>query len=124
MTRKHQKFSEHFKQKVVREVNGGIVNKEEAMRRYGIRGKNCVLLWQRNLERYGRCSVTLISDNFLQVSKKKAAPTKHTADQSARIRELERLLEEEQLRSEAYLRVIEKAEQELNVPIRKKSDTR
>jgi len=41
-----------------------------------------------------------------------------------RIRELERQLEDEKLRSEAYQRIIEKAEKELKVPIRKKPNTK
>jgi hypothetical protein len=44
--------------------------------------------------------------------------------QEQRIKELERLLEDEQLRSEAYRRMIEIAEKDLNIPIRKKSDTK
>lgn len=40
-------------------------------------------------------------------------------DLQHKIRELERQLEDEKLRSEAYLRIIEKAEKELRIPIRK-----
>lgn len=40
-----------------------------------------------------------------------------------RVKELEGLLEDEQLRSEAYLRIIDFAEKEYNLPIRKKPDT-
>ncbi|GGE49119.1 hypothetical protein GCM10011413_14060 [Pedobacter psychrotolerans] len=42
----------------------------------------------------------------------------------ARIKALERQLEDEQLRAEAYSRMIDIAESELKVPIRKKSSTR
>jgi len=41
-----------------------------------------------------------------------------------RIRELERQLAEEKLRSEAYARIIDKAEKELKIPIRKKPNTK
>ena len=41
-----------------------------------------------------------------------------------KIKELERQLEDEKLRSEAYQRIIEKAEKELKVPIRKKPNTK
>lgn len=44
--------------------------------------------------------------------------------QEARIKELERLLEDEQLRSEAYSRMIDIAEKEFQVPIRKKPSTK
>jgi len=41
-----------------------------------------------------------------------------------RIKELERQLEDEKLRSEAYARMIEKAEKELKISIRKKTGTK
>ena len=41
-----------------------------------------------------------------------------------KLKELERQLEDEKLRSEIYLRIIEKAEKELNIPIRKKPNTK
>lgn len=44
--------------------------------------------------------------------------------QGQRIKELERLLEDEQLRSEAYRRMIDIAEKEYHVPIRKKPNTK
>jgi len=42
----------------------------------------------------------------------------------ARIKELERLLEDEQLRSEAFSRIIDIAEREYNIPVRKKPNTK
>ena len=53
----------------------------------------------------------------------KAIPASNTS-QEQRIKELERLLEDEQLRSEAYSRIIDIAEKEYNIPIRKKPNTR
>jgi transposase len=41
-----------------------------------------------------------------------------------KIHDLQRQLEEEKLRSEAYARLIEMAEQDLNISIRKKGNTR
>jgi hypothetical protein len=41
-----------------------------------------------------------------------------------RVKELERLLEDECLKSEAYNRMIELAEKELKISIRKKANTR
>jgi hypothetical protein len=41
-----------------------------------------------------------------------------------RIKELERLLEDERLKSEAYNRMIELTEKELKISIRKKANTR
>jgi transposase len=120
-----QVFSESFKLGVVEQVNKGILSKAEANRRYGIKGKSSILLWQRNYQKYGRCSVTLVTDNPMPLmSKKSSQPGPAEKELHARIKELERLLEDEQLRSEAYSRVIDIAEKEFNIPIRKKRSTK
>ncbi|OYZ29813.1 MAG: hypothetical protein B7Y24_14455 [Sphingobacteriales bacterium 16-39-50] len=51
-------------------------------------------------------------------------PDSSEATLLARIKQLERQLEDEQLRSEAYNKMIDIAERELNIPIRKKSNTK
>ena len=53
-----------------------------------------------------------------KTNKRTPVVTDQTLEQ--RVKELERLLEDEQLRSEAYKRMIEIAEKDLNIPIRKK----
>jgi hypothetical protein len=40
-------YSELFKINVVREVENGLLSKEAARRKYGIRGKTAVLYWCR-----------------------------------------------------------------------------
>lgn len=45
-------YSESFKIKVVKEVESGVITKEQARRRYGIRGKSAVLNWCRKYGRY------------------------------------------------------------------------
>jgi hypothetical protein len=52
------------------------------------------------------------------------ANDQNKTDLLKQIKDLKRKLEDEQLRSEAYLRMIEKAEQELKISIKKKSDSR
>jgi hypothetical protein len=61
---------------------------------------------------------------FTSLPKKKNIDATDGADLQNKINELERQLEEEKLRSEAYARMIDKAEKELNIPIRKKFATR
>jgi hypothetical protein len=53
-------------------------------------------------------------------------PTKNTNIQELqkRIQELEHQLQDEKLRSEAYARIIDKAEKELKVSIKKKLNTK
>jgi len=48
----------------------------------------------------------------------------NTRELQKRIQELEQQLQDEKLRSEAYLRIIDKAEKELKIPIKKKLSTK
>jgi hypothetical protein len=54
----------------------------------------------------------------------KKTDLKNDSELFKKIRELERQLAEEKLRSEAYARIIDKAEKELKIPIRKKPNTK
>lgn len=112
MRKSNQVFTSDFKRKVVNEVMDGIIGKDEARRKYGIRGKSTVLYWIRNFE--------ASQSNFM--GKPEKSPT------SKRLQELEaenkRLLEElqlEQLRNRALNVMIDLAEEQLKIPIRKKS---
>lgn len=126
MNQEIQAFSESFKQSVIDQVSSGLISKEEARRRYGIKSKSGILLWQRNFEKYGRCSLNLPVDTVLLKPKKTSTtnPDSSEATLLVRIKQLERQLEDEQLRSEAYNKMIDIAERELNIPIRKKSNTK
>ena len=55
---------------------------------------------------------------------KQKKDTTGSTELQKRILELERQLEDEKLRSEAYARMIEKAERELKISIRKKIGTK
>jgi transposase len=93
-----------------------------------ISGNAGIVRWMRQL---GYTEVP-VKDRYLPSSKPLSLPSKKankpiSADatsQEQRIRELERLLEDEQLRSEAYRRIIDIAEKEFNIPIRKKPGTK
>ena len=126
MDQKIQTFSESFKQSIVDQVNSGLISKEEARRRYRIKSKSGILTWQRNYEKYGRCSLNLLVDTSLLKPKKPLSANSGSSESVllARIKQLERQLEDEQLRSEAYNKMIDIAERELNIPIRKKSNTK
>ncbi len=125
MDQEIQSFSESFKQSVIDQVNSGLISKEEARRRYGIKSKSGILLWQRNFQKYGRCSLNLSVDTVL-LKPKKTSVSAHSSEAAllARIKQLERQLEDEQIRAEAYSRMIDIAERDLNIPIRKKSNTK
>ncbi len=126
MGREIHSFSESFKRSVVDQINRGLMSKEEARRRYGIKSKSGILDWQRNLEKYGRCCLNLPADTLLLKTKKSSSEALGSSEVTllARIKQLERQLEDEQIRSEAYSRMIDLAERDLNIPIRKKSNTK
>lgn len=120
-----QVFSESFKRSVIEQVMTGLMSKEEARRRYGIKWKSGILRWQRNYEKYGRCSINLPLDT-LPLKPKESSSNSSLSETAllARIKELEQQLQDEQLRSDAYKRMIAIAEQELKISIRKKSNTK
>jgi transposase len=121
-----QYFSEEFKRKVIDQVSSGLMNKKEASLRYGIKGNSLIVNWQRNYEKYGRCCLALASDLTLSElkTKKPSSQTMAPEELQAKIDQLERKLEDEQLRSEAYQRIIDIAEKEFKIPIRKKPNTK
>lgn len=120
-----QTFSESFKQMVIDQIAQGQISGEEARRRYNIKGHSSIKRWQRNYQMYGKCSLSLISENILLVKTPKPAQAPASSENlQARIKQLERQLEDEQLRCEAYSRMIDIAEQQLKVPIRKKPNTK
>jgi transposase-like protein len=105
-------YSESFKRDVVREILDGHISKAEAKRKYGIRGCGCIISWIRKFEASDPQQSTM---DYSKKDKK---------DLIKRIKELERQLKDEQIRSFGYNRMIDIAEEQLNVTIRKKPDTK
>ena len=106
-------YPESFKRDVVREVLDGHISKEEARRKYEIKGNSSIINWIRKFEDQD----SIKNRPMDYKSKDKEALIK-------RIKELERQLEDEQIRSFGYSKMIDIAEDRLKVPIRKKIDTK
>ena len=110
-------ISDVLKHRIIQEVRLGLLSKEEARRRYGIRGKSAILKWMRK---------------FGYVPNIESAPLKKKSKElpddpkelKERIEELEKALEEAKLSSEFYSTMIDIAEKEFKIPIRKKSVTK
>ncbi len=106
-------YSEAFKRQVVREVLSGILTKDGAKRKYNIGGKTTILSWCR---KYG-------SQEELGIKVK--IMTQKEEDENTvlkrRIKELEKSLEESRFKNEALETLIDVAEQELDIKIKKKS---
>ena len=100
------RYSEAFKQSVVREYERGILNKAQIKAKYGIGGKSRVLDWCR---KYGK--LVYPTGNTGRSMKD---PQKH------RIKDLEKQLEEARLKVLAYEKLISIAEKEEGISILKK----
>lgn len=110
-------YTDEFKQKVVNEVHNGLISKEEARRRYGIRGNSAVLSWMRKF------GVSKPVNDMLK-KRKQETRAKSLEELEAENLRLKEELEEERLRSRALNIMIDIAERQFNIPIRKKHGAR
>ena len=101
--------------------------KKGLLAKYGIGGKGAIQRWMRL---YGYHDPHTKRDQKLKfvlpIATHISMPSdsQNVRDLQKKIQELERQLLDEKLRSEAYLRIIEKAEEELKIHIRKKPSTK
>jgi transposase len=102
-----KKFSEAFKKQIVREYEGGLLNKDQLMRKYKLGGKSLVLQWCR---KYGKLAYDQPTQN--------GRPMKDP--QKQRIKELEKKLKAAELKLKVYDKLIEVTNRELNQDIIKK----
>jgi len=110
-------YSESFKLKVIDEVLQGKLTKAEARRVYGIGGKNAILEWTR------KYSGLPGFDSKGRALKKPSAPKlkDQLAKQNSRILKLEESLRIEKLKVSLSNTMIDIAEEEFGIAIRKKS---
>lgn len=109
----NKSYSDAFKKAVVHEVLTGQISKEEARRKYNIGGSCAVLGWIRKFKDEN-------SPRLHQMDYKKFTQK----DLIKRIKELEYRLEDEQIRSVGYSKMIDIAEEQLKISIRKKPATK
>ena len=111
-----QEYSEDFKWQVVQEVLSGKLSKAEANRLYGIRSKSAILYWMRQysgITNYRESSKILISKESM----------KNKQEINALEEELQKLqdsLKRECNKSALYEKMLEIAEEEYGINIRKK----
>ncbi len=103
-------YSESFKINVVKEVENGLLSKDGARRKYGIRGKSAVLYWCR---KYGQEKYPI-----MPVKKSNKSLTPDEKDQ--RIAELEAKLSHAKLSIDALESLIEVANEIYGVDLKKK----
>ncbi len=120
-----QTYSESFKRKVIEEYLSSGVPKMHLVRKYGIKTKSGIQRWMKQLgysDLHQSPKVNFTETTFDTLAKK--IDLNGNDELHKKIKELERQLEDEKLRSEAYARIIAKAEKELKISIRKKPDSR
>lgn len=109
-----------FKRKVIEEYLGTGCSKMSLLSKYNIAFKSALQTWMRILgytDPYQGIERPKFGDLiFTSVPKGKNTSKGKLED---KIRDLERQLEDEKLRSEAYARIIDKVEKDFKIPIRK-----
>jgi transposase-like protein len=108
--RSQRDYSLAFKLSVIESVEKGEQTYKQAQATYGIQGKSTVLVW---LRKYGTLDWSLPKQYSLNPTKEK------TPEQ--RIKALEAALEAEKLKNKLYSTMIDIAEKQYGLSIRKKS---
>jgi transposase-like protein len=111
-------YSDEFKKQVVEAYLEGEDDQRLVASRFGV-SQTSVNLW---LKKYLSNQQAKDEDKLTLVMKKKAEKGNKELEQ--RVKELEKALEEERLKRIGYQTMIDIAEKELKIDIRKKSDTK
>lgn len=122
-------YSEAFRRVVIEDYLRSGCSKMSIQRKHGIRFKSAIVTWMKQLgysDTHKKVSI-LEASNQLELAKKYTSPQSDSTDAKAlakRIKELERQLEDEKLRTEMLNMIIDIAETDYKLPIRKKPDTK
>jgi transposase len=109
-------YSEEFKWRVVQEVLSGKYNKEEARQIYGIKSNCAILYWMRKYSG---------NDNYRRIHGfangiNNMLSSKENKELKERIHQLEEELRRANLRADLWQKMIEVAEEQLQIEIKKK----
>lgn len=109
--------SDAEKLRIIQEVRSGKLSKESAQRKYGIKGHSAITNWMRSfgIKEPLKARVYMEEEKQNDQSKEELA---------ARVKELEEALKWAELKSEAYSKMIDIAEEKFSVKIRKKLSTK
>jgi transposase-like protein len=114
--KKPQEYTEDFKWQVVQEVLSGKLSKAEANRLYGIRSKSAILYWMRQYS-----GISNYRESTKKLSSKEAMKNKQEIIAlEEKLQKLEKSLKRERNKSAIYEKMLEIAEEEYGINIRKK----
>jgi transposase len=119
-------YSDEFKHGIIEEYLATGVSKCQIQRKYGLRRHSTIHSWMQMLGYSDSpekdCKLESINQRCL--TKKSGSKSASAPELEAKIKLLERQLEDERLKSEFYNRMIDLAERTYKIPVRKNSDTK
>jgi len=118
MKTKVNQFPDELKLQVVQEYLSTDQSQKEVMLRYKIRGKNTITKWMRKFDLQAPSQQEIELQRTMAKQKEK---TPYERELEAKVAKLEQQLDYEQLRTLALDTMIEIAERDLKISIRKKS---
>ena len=121
MKRKVNHFTDEFKFQVIQEYLTTDISQAELKEKHSIRGNNCIPKW---MHKFGTSEVTEEQVNLQRTMSKEEEKTPRERQLEAKVKELEKALEQERLRTLALNTMINVAERDLKISIRKKSGTK
>lgn len=121
MKRRVNFISDEFKLKVVQEYLGTGISREELKKKYGLPGNSYIDRW---MLKFGLSKPGEEQISIYKAMSKETAKTDKEKELQLRVDQLEKDLEMERLRSRALDKMIDIAERDLKIPIRKKSGTK
>ena len=107
--KKRNQYSDEFKNQVVQEVLSGQISAEAAKRKYGIRSSTSIMNWIRKFKAQRPKKLFMAKQ-----------PKKTKEQLELEIEQLKHQLEYERLKNEVLDTMIDIAEEEFKIPIRKK----
>jgi transposase-like protein len=118
MKMKVNQFTDELKLQVVQEYMGTDVSQRELMQKFNIRGVNTIKKWMRKFDLQAPSQQEIELQRAMAKQKEK---TPYERELEAKVQKLEQQLDDEQLRTLALNTMIEIAERDLKISIRKKS---
>jgi len=118
MKLKVNQFTDELKFQVVQEYLNTDVSQRELMQKFNIRGVNTIKKWMRKFDLQAPSQQEIELQRAMAKQKEK---TPYERELEAKVKKLEQQLDDEQLRTLALNTMIEIAERDLKISIRKKS---
>jgi transposase-like protein len=118
MKKKVNHYTDDFKLKVVQEYLNTDVGFMEVKEKYGLRSNKSIPDWMR---KFGLKTLAQSQNELQKAMKEQIQKTSLERDLESKVKKLEQELEHERLRTLALNKIIDIAERDLKIKIRKKS---